>query len=535
MDQLISGITVSSGSTDLSNYYTKTQTNANFLSANTSISASPAGSNLQIQYNSAGTFAASSNFTYNNSTKALTLNGDIYIGKTTSSNLFGVIYKSGVRFIHDYAVVGSNGYNLFIGEGSGNFTLTTGGEGEEYFGSENLGVGAGTLNGLTIGSGNVAIGADALSNVTEGAGSVAIGGRALRDLTIGYGNVAIGGAAGMYMTTGYGNILIGSSAGQNETGNNKLYIENSSSSKPMIGGDFGSRYVSIDNKLRLNGATSGYITLKTTDAANSGLTFTLPNNAGSNNQVLTTDGAGNLSFTNKLALSDEIYAINATDYGTKIGFSKTSGFSYLPTINTDADVIYFALSGVQRAYVGNFLGSTAFALKGSGDGFVGIKAPNVSSNYLFTLPSNYGTADQVLTTDGNGNLSFTNTINSAVFVTTGTTQNISGAKTFTEFTKFGSNAPAIKFIKITGTTASTTGTTVGVSVDLNGGKVIGFDLNIEFFTKSGVGANFTGLNNYQATVYHQHSVGINTFYVKNVEFNSSLILSKPFSILISYE
>ena len=53
----------------------------------------------------------------------------------------------------------------------------------------------------------------------------------------GENNVFIGHQAG-YNTTGVSNILIGYRAGYNETGSNKLYIANSSTSTPLIYGDF---------------------------------------------------------------------------------------------------------------------------------------------------------------------------------------------------------------------------------------------------------------------------------------------------------
>jgi hypothetical protein len=44
----------------------------------------------------------------------------------------------------------------------------------------------------------------------------------------------------------------------------------------------------------------------------------------------------------------------------------------------------------------------------TGGEYVGLKAPGtVSSSYTLTLPTATGTADQILTTDGSGNLSFT--------------------------------------------------------------------------------------------------------------------------------
>ena len=65
-------------------------------------------------------------------------------------------------------------------------------------------------------------------------------------------------------STGNNNVAIGSQAGYNELGSNKLYIENTTSSSPLIGGDFTNDIVGInmnvsslatnsDGKLQVNG------------------------------------------------------------------------------------------------------------------------------------------------------------------------------------------------------------------------------------------------------------------------------------------
>ena len=53
----------------------------------------------------------------------------------------------------------------------------------------------------------------------------------------GSGNTFVGYYAG-YANTGSGNVFIGKYAGQNETGSNKLYVDNSSTTTPLIYGDF---------------------------------------------------------------------------------------------------------------------------------------------------------------------------------------------------------------------------------------------------------------------------------------------------------
>ena len=64
-----------------------------------------------------------------------------------------------------------------------------------------------------------------------------IGRNALTTNTTGGNNTALGTGAGEFNTTGSGNVFIGYGAGSSETGSNKLYISNDTSSN-LITGDF---------------------------------------------------------------------------------------------------------------------------------------------------------------------------------------------------------------------------------------------------------------------------------------------------------
>jgi hypothetical protein len=346
VDQLISEITVSSGSTDLSNYYTKAQTNANFLSANTSYYTRVEANNNFLSANTS--FYTQSQV--NTLLSGITISGgtvdltNIYFDISTSSSgtitsgTTGIIYKNNYPFLHDNKHPDASGDNVFLGRNAG--LNTSSNSYVPQFGSRNIGIGLESLKFVNIGMDNVAIGVETMFAEGDGflASNVAIGNYALR-VRASFGNlmsnVAVGYAAGTNLLSGGCNTMIGSCSGIANYGSNNICIGNyaghgiesvsnklfigSYSNQTLIGGDFLDKYVSIDNKLRLNGATSGYITLKATDAANTGLTFTFPNNDGSNNQVLTTDGAGNLSFTNKLALSDVNYTgVTATATGNTV-------------------------------------------------------------------------------------------------------------------------------------------------------------------------------------------------------------------------
>ena len=177
-------------------------------------------------------------------------------------------------------------YNIFIGDASG-FYASTGGS--------NVGVGHRTVYGNQRGNFNVAIGRNAgegsafqsWSNSTAvgyaagwknvGDNNVNIGSKAgyyngtgennvVMGAEAGYGasgqsysnNVFIGYQAGYSMTTGTDNIFIGYQAGYSETGSNKLYIDNSNTTTPLIYGEFDNDLVRINGDLEVTGKlTSG--------------------------------------------------------------------------------------------------------------------------------------------------------------------------------------------------------------------------------------------------------------------------------------
>jgi len=189
----------------------------------------------------------------------------------TTSNSAGLVKQNGAPFIHSYGTS-----NLFAGKDAGNQTLTTA--------IENLGVGADALKSLTTGDNNVAVGQSALQGLTTGASNIAIGQDAL------YSNVgrslitAIGRQAGQLKTLGGQDVFVGYRSGRNVDGSNNVMIGNeagitagavsgcvyigykaqptvpasnqlaihNAAGTPLIGGDFSSGFVRIDDELRLN-------------------------------------------------------------------------------------------------------------------------------------------------------------------------------------------------------------------------------------------------------------------------------------------
>jgi hypothetical protein len=125
-------------------------------------------------------------------------------------------------------------------------------------GLNNTIVGAGTALSNITGSRNTALGAAALL-LHNSDDNTAIGWNSLLGITSGYRNTALGTAAGNNVSsTSFGNVYIGFNAGPTSSlvENNKLYINNTSSVTPLIGGDFSTGVATINSILQLQRRTT---------------------------------------------------------------------------------------------------------------------------------------------------------------------------------------------------------------------------------------------------------------------------------------
>jgi hypothetical protein len=129
-------------------------------------------------------------------------------------------------------------YNTFVGDESG-YSNTTGLHNTflgYYSGHANITGGHNTFLGNGGGEANI-----------SGSQNIFVGGGAGQSNTTGNGNTFIGYAAGHSNQTGSGNIFLGNYAGFNETGSNRLYIDNSNTTSPLIYGDFAANRVGINH------------------------------------------------------------------------------------------------------------------------------------------------------------------------------------------------------------------------------------------------------------------------------------------------
>ncbi len=191
--------------------------------------------------------------------------------------------------INDLTDGKTGGGSIFLGSSAG-----TNDDGSD---NNNVALGISALKANTTGSYNSAIGWHALLFNTTGNNNVALGSGVLGQNTTGIRNVAIGNGAnfwrqggsyntiigyeagsGIYLNNKSGNVFLGYQAGYNETGDNKLYIENSNSSTPLIYGEFDTDLLRVNGTLDINSA------------------YQFPTNDGTSGQVLQTNGSGMLSW-----------------------------------------------------------------------------------------------------------------------------------------------------------------------------------------------------------------------------------------------
>ena len=225
-------------------------------------------------------------------------------------------------------------WNTFIGMNAGLTWVS---------GNDNTVVGQNNSHRRTSGTENTFIGNEInngnyVAIITGGTGNTVLGAYSAR-LMGGDNNVIIGRRTGANLTTGSGNVFIGRNAGTPETTNsNLLYIENSTTSTPLIWGDFANDLLRFNAKVGVNvqpntfqfdvNGTSRFSNTVQLDLVNSGLTDT---------KILTLSSGNVVQYR---PLSDILSPVTADTYVT--GFTYTnntfkildnSGSTFTATIN----------------------------------------------------------------------------------------------------------------------------------------------------------------------------------------------------------
>lgn len=99
------------------------------------------------------------------------------------------------------------------------------------------------------------------------------------------------------------------------------------------------------------------------------------------------------------------------------------------------------------------------------------------------------------------------------------------------FSKLGSDAPAIKVKKLTGTSSAFQGGAVSVAHGLTASKILNISVILDFGTNTFIPSSYNFNPGYEFDWYSDAT----NIIVTNKSNNSGSVLSKPFKILITYE
>jgi len=204
-------------------------------------------------------------------------------------------------------------------------------------GHDNIVLGYHALYTATNARDCIALGTDALQLNPGGTGNIAIGRAALQNNVSGTENTVVGYRAGSVGASGSNNVFIGFRAGQNEAGDDKLYISNSSTSTPLIYGDFSSSELTVNADVLQTSAEPFIINY---DAA--GGTAEIAGHV-----VAAGDGSGNIESwrtrllgpTSALWFEHKTNPTDLTDL-TEAGYTQFLSLNPAgPTINVQTDVL----------------------------------------------------------------------------------------------------------------------------------------------------------------------------------------------------
>lgn len=286
-------------------------------------------------------------------------------GKVLTSNADGLAswqeIPGGVSAINDLSDGKTSSYSLFLGSGAGETFPTSASL------KNNTGIGQEALNNLDeTGMGNTVLGSISMFSLETGSYNTAVGKGTIYFNETGSKNTAIGFEAGRGSNNNSfsGCVFIGYQAGLDNTDDNRLYIDNSSSSDPLIGGDFNTNQVDINGTIKITGGSPGNGKVLTSNAVGvaSWETSTayaseiddLDDASYNGSDLFLGNGAGdeNTGSNNNVAVGSEALNVNTdSPYNTAIG-NKTLKFN-LGQRNTA--IGYFSLHG-------NFSGSFNTAL-----------------------------------------------------------------------------------------------------------------------------------------------------------------------------
>jgi hypothetical protein len=273
-------------------------------------------------------------------------------------------------------------------------------------GTYNTGVGMYALYGLTNGNYNVSLGDASGSGLSSGNNNVFVGTAAGDNVTTGSTNIVIGDHIDAPVSTGnyqmtIGNLIFGTNvdgtASTISTGNIGIG-NNAPSYKLDVNGTFRSGNPGTDGQLNIyseQGATDYLYTISPNSAATQNVVLTLPPNDGNANDVLVSDGSGNLSWsapgsstgwalTGNTGLNDP--AAPAT-YGTS---TFAAGENFIGT--TDAQDVVFGTNLAERMRIKQTTGNVGIGTATPTELFQVYKSANADKSAIYSYVNQTTTA-----------------------------------------------------------------------------------------------------------------------------------------------
>jgi len=269
-----------------------------------------------------------------------------------------------------------------------------------------LGTDAGIVDDGTTNE-NVAIGEKSLSNNTSGYNNTAIGFEASRFTDFGWYNTTIGSEANFWNTEGSnntmigykagsgttphsksGNTFLGSRAGYYETGDNKLYIENSDTINPLIYGEFDNDFVRINGNIDINGNIGVGVDYTGNGENVLAMKYSHAPTASVNNSILLYTDSINILFDNWTA---ELRVRDEAGFVTTLS---PHNFSMLPKSEPMAWSFYSENSVVGKKMNVDMLRAIRLVEEISGEKLVCIKDIDDNSKYVETKNNNTGIIEQ---------------------------------------------------------------------------------------------------------------------------------------------
>lgn len=196
---------------------------------------------------------------------------------------------------------------------------------EMRFANSNVYIGDHAGENHSTGTNNVGIGNFALYYHYKGNSNVAVGQSALNSNRLGSNNVAIGTQALYSNIRGKNNIAIGSTAGYSETGDNKLYIDISTTSTPLIYGEFDTKLIKINGALQ---TSDNKITLAGNSLGLTGGNFSIDPTGQSTGDILTYSGTSWIAYDLGLGTN-----IGVTNSGILFGNINSGSYTNIDKID----------------------------------------------------------------------------------------------------------------------------------------------------------------------------------------------------------